>query len=96
MNQPDYTKGQVILPVDEYNKLLRKAELLEHALRIKKLWDTAVEVELDVATVYPIARKLFMDSRYTEDFELIDFDDFYVSGIRIAKKKEPTEDNLSE
>lgn len=96
MNQQEYSKGQVTLPIEEYNKLLRKAELIERALRIKKLWDTAVEVELDASIVYPIAERLFKESRYTDDFKLIDFEDFYTSGIRIAIKKETTEDNLSE
>lgn len=95
MNQ-EYSKGQVTLPVEEYNKLLRKAELLERSLRIRKLWDTAVEVEIDTDILYPLAKKLFLESIYTEGFELVNYEEFYVGGIRIAKKIETTKDNLSE
>jgi hypothetical protein len=86
----NYTAGYVTMPIEEYNRLLDKANFIFRALRVRKVWDHHLAIEIDKELMYPIIETLYNSSFWTEEYELIEFENLYISDIRIADA--PTED----
>lgn len=93
-HKQNYTAGYVTMPIEEYNRLIERANFIYYALRVHKAWDNTLDIEIDKELIYPVAMKLFRDSLHADNFEAIPFDDFYTPSIHIAKK--PTEENMPE
>jgi hypothetical protein len=80
----NYTAGYVTMPIEEYNRLMDKANFIYRALRVRKVWDHHIAIEMDKELMYPVLKKLYKDSFWAEEGTLISFENLYISDIRIA------------
>ena len=87
------TKGYVVLPIEEYNKLLLAADFERHfsITRLKYVTPNLFELDVNRKWLYDVAVKKLKESNtpeQLEDLDILSFDEFYVSTPTIARAKE--------
>lgn len=91
-------KGFMVLPREEYDKLMQKLKRLDDAVQIDTSYDSKrVNVDIDSALIYDIAKsKLDADEELSANYELVDVKKFNAWADTLARHKEEAEDEAEQ
>lgn len=90
-------KGHVVLPVEEYNKLLEEVHQIKFGIEIRtNEYNNTLSLIIKPSLAVKIAAEKMKDVRNSENYDMYDEYDMYISDITIAKLKKPAASNEEE
>ena len=90
-------KGYVVLPIEEYNKLLEEVHQIKFGTEIRaNEYNNTLSLIINPSLAVKIAAEKMKDIRNIEKYDMCDEYDMYSSSITVAKLKKPAASNEEE